>query len=142
MNNTLTKKDLIYFHILHTIWKLVDYYSGLFCIDAGECATEIPCDICNRDGITFLRFSVQSLLPSTYSVSQMTEIMQAYLQFCLLPQQTELKPYHGGAGQYDVVESLFIDSIQHTSGEYHLDVVYIDNSAAYQYLKSRSGLSK
>lgn len=134
MNNTLTKKDLIYFHILHTIWKLVDYYSGLFGIDAGECATEIPCDICTKDGMTFLRFSFQPLTSSTYSVAQMAEIMQEYLQVCLLPQQDFLKPYQGGTGQYDIVESLYVDSIQYTAEGYQLNVIYIDNTVTYQYV--------
>lgn len=141
---TLTKKDLIYLHILHTVWTLADYYSKLFGIDACECPTDIPCGICKKNGKTVLRFSFQSLPSkrSAYSVSQMAEMMQEYLQFCLLPQQTELKPYYGGAGQYDVVESLYIDSIQHTSGGYQLNVVYVDNPIAYQYVKNKCGLSR
>lgn len=140
---SLTKQQLIYLCILHIVWVMADYYSALFGIDAYECPTDIPCDIFEEEEKTVLRFTFRSCAPdSRYSVLDMAEIMQDYLQFCLLPQQTELKPYQGGTSQYDIVEPLFVSSVQHLKTWYEIDVVYVDNPVAYQYVKAHYGLFK
>lgn len=138
----LSKKSLTYLHILHVIWQLVDYYSNLFLIDAGECPCDIPVRIMEYEGKTFLRFTFNALpeKQEKYSVFDIAELMQEYLQYCLLPEQTFLCPYKGGTSLYDTVEPLFIDSVIAFDGFYWIDVLWINNPISFKYCNEQRGL--
>lgn len=135
----LEKTDLIYLHILHVIWQLVDYYSTLFKVDAGQDPAKIPTEIGVKDGITYLRFSFPKIMneQSQYSVLQMRDIYNEYLRICLLPEQTFIRPFSNGSAMYDMVESLFVDSVFENESDLFLEVVYIDNSLAFHYVRNK-----
>ena len=137
----LTKQSITYLHILHVVWVLVSYYTRLFGIDAGEEPAQMKTFLIEREGITFVRFkftSCDTLTGKEYSLEKIREIMQEYLQYCILPEQTILCPYMGGSTIYDIVEPLYIDRVEESKGIWRIDIVYVDNPLAFQYVKSQS----
>ena len=140
--NKLSKNSLTYLHIIYTIWKLLEYYSKLFGIDAGDCPCDIPVQLMEIEGKMFLRFTFNALpeKQSYYSVLDMAEMMQEHLQFCLLPEQTVLRPYKASSDIYDIVEPLYIDSVIAFDGFFWIDVLWIDNPISFKYYKEQRGL--
>lgn len=138
----LTKKTLTYLHIVYTMWQLVDYYSKLFHMQAGDCPCDIPVQLMEEEGKTFLRFTFNALPEEQdrYSVLDMEEMMQEHLQFCLLPEQTVLRPYRASSDIYDIVEPLYIDSVIALNGFFWIDVLWIDNPISFKYYKEQRGL--
>lgn len=137
----LTKTDLKYLFILHMIWTLADYYSAMFGMDAYECPTDVPCDIFEEEGKTVLRFSFPLIrICNPSSVTDMADIMEDYLQCCLMPQQTVLELYQGGTEWFEIVEPLHIMSVRRLNRSYEIEVVYVDNPAAFQFVKEHYGL--
>lgn len=133
----LTKTDLMYLFILYMAWLLADYYSEMFGIDAYEYPTDIPCDIFKEEGKTVLRFSFPSIpTKKTYSVTKMGEIMEEYLQYCLLSQQTGLQPYQSGS---TLVEPLHVMAVRKIKSRYEIDILYVDTPEAFEYAKANYG---
>lgn len=135
----LEKTDLIYLHILYVIWQLVDYYSALFKVDAGQDPAKIPTEIRVKDGITYLRFSFPKILneQTKYPVLQMRDIYNDYLRINLLPAQNVIRPFSNGSAVYDIVEALFVDSVFENESDLFLEVVYVDNSLAFHYVRNK-----
>lgn len=139
----MKKTTIEYLHILHAVWTAVSYYSRLFGMDAGDEPAEMTTSLTERKGITFLRFKLPSYDAAPdrqYSFGEMAEIMQEYLQYCILPSDKILRPYMGGSTIYDIAEPLYIDSIKAFEGWMQLEVVYIDNPLAFSYVRRRRGL--
>lgn len=136
----LTKDKIEYLHILHAGWSTASYYSRLFGIYSWESPTEIPVNLIEKDGITILRFAFHSfdILPEKYSLEETREIMQQYLQYCILPSDKILRPYMGGSTIYDIVEPLYIDRVEESKGIWRIDIVYVDNPLAYKYIVERT----
>ena len=136
----LTKQSITYLHILHVVWVLVSYYTRLFGIYPWESPTEMPVNLIEKDGITILRFAFHSfdIPPEKFSLKETREIMQEYLQYCILPSDKILRPYMGGSTIYDIVESLYIDRVEESKGIWRIDIMYVDNPLAFQYVKSQS----
>ncbi len=134
----LEKTDLIYLHILYVVWQLVDYYSALFKIDAGEDPAKIPTEIGLKDGVSYLRFMFPKIDEERkFSVLDMRDIYNDYLRIKLLPEQSLIKPFSNGAGIYDIVEALYVDKVYEIEGYLYLEVVYIDNHLAFNYVKNK-----
>lgn len=138
----LTKDKIEYLHILHAGWSTASYYSRLFGIYPWESPTEIPVNLIEKDGITILRFAFHSfdIPPEKYSLEETREIMQQYLQYCILPSDKILRPYMGGSTIYDIVEPLYIDRVEEYDGEWRIDIVYVDNPLAYKYVVKKEGI--
>lgn len=134
----LQKIDLIYLHILYVVWQLVDYYSVLFRVDAGEDPAKIPAEIGLKDGVSYLRFTFPKIDEMRdYSVLEMLDIYNDYLRIKLLPEQDLLKPFCNGTGLYDMVESLYVDKVYEIEGYLYLEVIYIDNTLAFNYMRAK-----
>lgn len=134
----LTKQSITYLHILHVVWVLASYYTRLFGIDAGEEPAEMKTFLLEREGITFVRFKFPScdvFTDKEYSFEEIREVMQQYLDYCILPSEKILRPYLGGSTIYDIVEPLYIDRVEETKGIWRIDIVYVDNPLAFQYVK-------
>lgn len=138
----LTKDKVEYLHVLYTIWTAISYYSELFKIDAGEEPAEMETFLLDRGGMTIVRFKLPAfevdfdeLTEDNYTSEQMVEIIQQYLDYCILPSDKILRPYLGGSTIYDIVEPLYIDRMEETKGIWRIDVVYIDSPTAFQYVQ-------
>lgn len=141
----LTKEQIEYLHILHAIWTVVSYYANLFGIDPWEDPTKIPVDMLERNGMTILRFRFHSFPTPTdkeYRFKEIAEIMQEYLQFRILPEETVLRPYMGGSTIYDILEPLYIDSVEEFDGQWAILVYYIDNPLTFSHVCKRRGLQR
>lgn len=137
----MTKQNIIYLFILHMIWTLADYYSKMFGIDPYESPQDIPCDIFEEEGKTVLRFSFPYIaINNPSSTTDMAEIMEDHLQCCLLPQQTVLELYQGGTEWFELVEPLHVMAVRRSKDKYEIDIIYVDNSVAFQYVKTKYGL--
>lgn len=130
------KRDLTFLFILHIVWTLVDYYSEMFGIDLYQLPSDMNYKIFEEEGKTVLRFSFPSLENSLYSVTEMTDMMQNFLQYCLLPQQTELQPYSDGD---TLVEPLHVMAVRRSPIGYEVDILYVNNPVACQYAKEHYG---
>jgi len=131
------KRDLTYLFILHIVWILVDYYSEMFGIDLYQLPSDMSYKIFEEEGKTVLRFSFPSIpTKNTCSVTDMAEIMEEYLQYCLLPQQTELQPYQSGS---TLVEPLHVMAVRPSLIGYEIDILYVNNPVACQYAKAHYG---
>lgn len=145
MKTRLTKESIEYLHILHAIWCVVSYYANLFGIDPWENPTKIPVDMVEKNGMTVFRFRFYSVPTPTdrdYRFGEIAEIMQEYLQYCILPEQTTLRPYVGGSSIYDIVEPLYIDRVEEFDGQWGIHVIYVDNPLAFAYVQKRRGLQQ
>jgi hypothetical protein len=141
----LTKEKIEYLHILHVIWTVVSYYANLFGIDPWEDPTKIPVDMMERDGMTVFRFRFYSVPTPTdrdYRFGEIRDIIQQYLDYCILPEQTTLRPYMGGSSIYDMVEALYIDRVEEFNGQWGIHVIYVDNPLAHGYVMKKRGLRK
>lgn len=139
------KTTIEYLHILHVIWTVVSYYARLFGMDAGEEPAGTKTFLLEREGVTFIRFmfpSCDTAPDREYSFWEMAEIMQQYLDYCILPEEKILRPYQGGSTVYDIVEPLYIDRVQVADGWMQLEVVYIDDPLAFSYVRKRRGLQQ
>ena len=139
MNKRLQKTDIEYLQILHILWQLVDYYSKLFQIMAGDEPTKLHTKLYEHDGITHIQviFPKVQNVERSYSVLEMKDIFNEYLRYVLLPHQQLLYPYHNGNNLYDYLEPLYVDIVYEDSGYINLDVIYIDNLLAYKYVRKQ-----
>lgn len=135
----LQKIDLIYLHILYVVWQLVDYYSVLFRVDAGEDPAKIPARIMQEEnGVTYVRFMFPKIDEERkFSVLEMLDIYNDYLRIKLLPEQDLLKPFCNGIGIYDMMEALYVNKVYEIEGYLYLEVVYIDNTLAFNYVRNK-----
>lgn len=136
----LTKKSITYLHILNAIWLAVSYYSRLFGIDAGEEPADTKTFLLEREGVTIIRFKFpfcDALTDKKYSFGEMAEIIQQYLDYCILPSDKILRPYVGGSTIYDIVEPLNIDKVEWTEKAWSIDVAYIDDPVSFQYMQNK-----
>lgn len=135
----ISKKSLPFLHILFSIYLLVTYYGKLFCIDAGDSPVDIPTRISEKEGITFFTFSFSKILDvhRALSVIKMKEISNEYLRIVLLPSLNLLKPYKNGTGIYDIIESLYVDSVYEDEAFVYMNVVYITSPLEYSYVREQ-----
>ena len=135
----LTKKSPEYLHILYIIFQLVEYFGKLFKIDAGECPTDIPTQISEKEGITTLTFSFPKIIGEKrgYTVLAMQTILNDYLRIVLLPSQKYLQPLKNGRSIYDIIEPLFIDSVIEDERNINLDVIYVTSPLEYSYVREQ-----
>lgn len=137
MKNRLQKTNFEYLSILFIIWKLVSYYGELFQVVAGDDPATIPAKIREENGITYIHFCFPKVLNSFrgYTVLDMREKYNEYLRIVLLPAQKELPPYQGGTGIHHLMEPLYVDMVYEDENMIHLDVIYVDNPIAYDYVR-------
>ena len=143
MDKKLQKTDIEYLQILHILWQLVDYYSKLFQIIAGNNPAKISDKLYEADGISHIQVNFPKVqnVERTYTVLEMKDIFNEYLRYVLLPHQQLLYPYHNGNNLYDYLEPLYVDMVYEDSGYINLDVVYVDNLLAYKHVKSKEDFS-
>ena len=136
----MSKKRLTsmeYLAILFIVWQLVDYYSVLFQVDAGSNPAETITRLLEKDGITYLRLSFPKVEREPYGrrVFKMKRIYNEYLRYALLPAQDILKPFSAGSDYADIIEPLYVDMVYEDDTHINLNVVYIDNLEAYNYVR-------
>lgn len=134
----ITKHSLAFLLILYAVWKAVDYYQWLLAIDAGSNPTKLPAVHIERDGMTFFRFRFLPDNPPPrrkFDLEYIKDLMQDYLNCCVLPDLKELRPYVGGPEPEDVIEPIYIDHVEHRDGKYWIEVLYVDNRIAFEYVK-------
>lgn len=139
MDKKLKKTNMEYLQILHILWQLADYYSKLLQIIAGNNPAKISDKLYETNGITHIcvNFPKVQNVERNYSVLEMKEIFNEYMRYVLLPNQQTLRPYYNSQNQYDYLEPLYIDLVYEDSGYINIDVVYIDNSLAYEYVREQ-----
>lgn len=135
----LTKKSPEYLYILYIIFQLIEYFGKLFKIDAGECPTDIPTQLYEKEGITTLTFSFPKIIGEQrgYTVLQIQTILNDYLRIVLLPSQKFLNPYKNGRSIYDMIEPLYVDSVIEDESNIYLDVIYIMSPLEYSYVREQ-----
>lgn len=136
----LTKDKIEYLHLLYAIWTVVSYYTGLFGMDAGEEPAGMKTFLLEREGVTIIRFkfpSCDALTDREYSFEEIAEIIQQYLDYCILPSDKILRPYIGGSTIYDIVEPLYIDKVERTEKAWSIYVAYIDDPVSFQYMQDK-----
>ena len=140
MIKKIDKTTMKFLKISHVIWQLLDYYCKLFNIDPSDDPLELAtnCKIRTEGALTYLRFVVPKIsdVPLGIDIMECQEILNDYLRIVLLPNQTDLVPYCNGNTIYDIVESLYIDSVLYAYNYMILDVLYIDNPVAYKHVKT------
>lgn len=137
MENRLKKTDYKFLSIIYAIWNLVSYYGKLFQIDAGDEPLKTSVKLSEKNGITVLRFTFNQVFTKEYRYppEQMKSIYNDYLRYVILPSINELRPFIGDSGIYGIMEPLYIDKITTDMGLIHLDVIYIDNHQAFNYVR-------
>ena len=138
MKNRLEKTNFKYLTILHIIWQLVSYYGKLFQTIAGNDPATTPAKIREENGITYITFSFPKVLNSqrNYTVLEMREIYNEYLRLILCPQQNILLPFQRGSEIHNIMEPLYVDMVYEDETTIYLDVIYIDNPIAYDYVRN------
>lgn len=128
------------------IWQLLTYYAYLFKLDVPSDVTKLRIKLFVDDAnVTHLKVKLPNVQnpDSYYTESDMKTIMNEYLNIVLLPEQAELSPFSGGSSIYDTVDRLYVNQIQRLrSGHTYIDVIYVDNMQAYQYVKSQNSYLK
>ena len=135
----LTKCSMEYMSILFLIWQVVDYYAVLFHVDAGENPTTTISKLLEKDGISYVRLSFPKTEYVSYGcklVQKMKRVYNEYLRYCLLPDQKLLKPFSAGSSIHDIMESLYVDLVYEDDTYINMDIVYIDNLEAYNYVRA------
>jgi hypothetical protein len=137
MNKRLTKSHFKYLVIIFLIWRVVDYYSRLFEICAGDDPAQTPSFLYEKDGITHIRFdyAVVQNSDNKYTPEYIQETCNTYLRGVILPHQKLIPPYSHGCDVYDITEALYIAEIEKSPGYLTLDIIYIDNDLAYQHVR-------
>lgn len=140
MQEILSKNSLIFLHILFVIYQTISYYSKLIGIDPGDCPTDIPADIVQENGQTFLKLSFSAIEQEKISILEMKSYLQDYLQYAIMPKQNFLRPYQYGHLEHQFCCPLYIYKIEnetHENGQcyYHFYVIWIDNKSAYEVMR-------
>ncbi len=140
----LTKKSFSYTTIIFILYQLFDYFSKLFQLEVGEDSFNIHYTSCiennyRNKGITSIHIELPIIDKSliTYSNTEVKEILNDYLRIVLLPNQRLLPTYCNNTNSsiYDIVEPLFIDMIDVNNDRMTVNIIFIDNPVAYQYVR-------
>lgn len=131
----LKKNSLLFLQICYSIWKTVKYYSNMFGIDAGECTMDVPVKIMEYQNKTFIRFEFDKCEKAEYTTLDMIQMMQEYLNICILYKQNVVRPYAGSESEWDLIEALYIYQLIEFDTYYWLDVLWIDNEDSYTFCK-------
>lgn len=122
----------LYQQIKEAIEYLVFYYSNLFGFaeEKAEIKTEYRDQ--GKYSMTYFIVTIPKTKESEYTTQEMKNIMQEYLETCILP-ASKISPYSVGE---ELLESLYIDSIREKGKKYILEVLYIDNASAFRFVKN------
>lgn len=134
----LKKSNFTFLCILQTIYELFDYYAILFQLIIETSAIYMDASLHELDGMTIINVNIPiTEYEINYSESEMKDILNDYLSLCLLPSRKYLQPYAIGNSQYEIMESLYLDSITRKVNSYQFRFIYIDNPQAFQYVSNK-----
>lgn len=109
------------------------YYSDLFGFATEEMNVETIQQPIGKQGITFFVAVVPKSKNTIYTIQEIRQIMQEFMENRLLSEST-IKPYATGK---EIMEPLYINKITDTGKCYLINIVFIDNSTAFRYVKNQ-----
>ena len=136
----MKKNSKTFLNILFYIYVTVTYYSNLMNIIVPNDIQKVPVSILDDAEKTMLRFSFQKNKNGSriHTVLQIADILNDYLQIVLLPNQTDLQPFQCGTSIHDAIEPLYVDMVFEDEYYINIDVIFVDNPLAFQYIKRTS----
>lgn len=123
----------LYQQIKQVIDYLLYYYKDMFGFNMQKVKIKYEQKNMGKCGITYFTVTVpKTNISCTYTVQEMKQIMQEYMEICILP-ASQIPPYSVGE---ELLESLYIDSIREKGKKYILEIVYIDDVTAFRFVKN------
>ncbi len=122
----------LYQSILEVIEYTFFYYSNLFgfAVEKADIKTEYRNQ--GKCGMTYFTATVPKTNSCAYTVQEMKQIMQEYMETCILP-ASQIKPYSVGQ---ELLEPLYVDSITEKDKHYSVEIVYVDNVTSFRFVKN------
>lgn len=124
----------IFESLIEAIDYLLFFYSNLFgfAVEKADIKTEYRDQ--GKHGMTYFIVTVSKTnIPCAYTVQEMKRIMQEYMEICILP-ASQIPLYSAGE---ELLESLYIDSLKENHNNFVIEILYIDNTTAFRYVKNR-----
>lgn len=133
----INKEDLSYLIILYFIFKVMGYYSKLFQIIV-PAPIDISAELYVYSDTMHIRCRFDKVENSTceYTVDDMPDILNDFLQYSLLPFQNYLHPYFHNLSEDHYMESLYAKSVEEDADTITVDFIYVDRPEAYNYIRT------
>lgn len=131
----------LYQYITEAMDYSLQHYKDMFGFNMQKVKTKCEKRDIGKYGMIYFTVTVpKTNISCTYTVQEMKNIMQEYLEICVLP-ASQIPPYSVGE---EILESLYIDSIKDNHSNYIIEIIYIDDATAFRYVKNskRSERSK
>lgn len=132
-------KSKEYVYIVYLLWQVVDYYSKELAIVPEENPTKTENELINWSGMKLIRcvFDIDEGVEAEFNDIKKQELLNLYLQYVLLPEQTLLKKFCFGDGYYTKMEALYVHEVRTVGSKMYVDAIFIDNTLAYQTARHR-----
>ena len=135
---TLTKTTSLYLSILHAVYLTCRYVASNFGFVLEDDITSLPTQITEQDGITKITFLVPVAADfiCQYPAEKYKDTFQEIID---MVQDTEVpfEHYKLGNTSMGLIPPLYLDSIVYEKDHAEINIIYVNNTASYLYVKPR-----
>ena len=131
----LTLRSKLLHDLLFIVWVIAGYYEQLFGYTVPEKAADMNVEIKEENGITKIYFKLPCIYEySAYSpIDQIPRLFNHHLYYDMLP-SARIPKYRASSLPHDTVESFLVNKIIPDSNYITIEIIYIDNPIAYDFI--------
>ena len=137
----LTLQSKMLHDLMYLVWIITGYYEKLFAYTTPEMASDMDVEIKESDGITKIYFKIPRILDQqpVYPVEQMVRLFNHHLYYDLLS-SAGIPKYRASSLPHDIVEAFIVNKAFATSDSITVEVIYVDNPIAYDFIYQQAYL--